>query len=315
MACSLSLQIRLGVVVRELSLQNYLPMHMIAIMAYIVGDIRRLRILHVVGTVLGVWPPRSGSQSSRQMELYKWYCFALILFYVFVLWRIVIMDFDTFIVKRFTRATNRILALLSMGFYKAVVTTFIGRSCCLARRVNRMTKLFIGIDNRITGHNEEGAVVFYTDIALSIPLLVFFLTECILRIGRIDGKKENLAEVTQFAALYFAMLIVCQYAIAIRRRFERFNLVLSECQGKSPATAKRLRGTYNRLTEVVHLYNEVFGTHLFMFVCLLFVAAMQLTNLVIMRFYKGGVSKSLILRTIVMISIIAVSTILLNTLR
>lgn len=278
-----------------------------------VGDIRRLRILHVVGTILGVWPPCSGSQSSRQMELYKWYCFALIACYVYVFWSIVIMDFDKFILKRFTRATHMVLALLCFVVYKIVLTTLIARSCCFAGRLNRMTKLFIGIDNGIIGHSEEGVVLFYTEIALFIPLFVFFLTDFILRL---HGKKEHLAEVAQFTTLYVTMLIVCQYAIAIRRRLERFNSLLSESEVKSTTTAKRLRRTYNRLTKVVQLYNEVFGTHLFMFVCLLFLVSMQLTNMVIMGFYyNSDISTDLILRNTVLISFIAVSTVLFNTLR
>lgn len=267
--------------------------------------------------MLGIFPPYLKDRNSVYLKFYIIYCTLLVAIYIYCFWSIMLEKYVDYVFN-FGEVVNGAIAVLGyilLYTFSLVVTI---KSCLLVNDFRKMFLLIVEIDKKLGQKRKQKNLTFYTETLLMSIFELLGIAEYLARlVSDRKNRENNFLRNIQFCCMWCMVLTFANYSIIIRRRFERFNLLLSTgvCGVASfyefRERVKVLRSIYNSLAKAVASYNKVFGTHIAVYMVMVLFAFIHITNLVIVKILLNsmGFDLGLMYRVILWPLVLTVSTI------
>lgn len=188
------------------------------------------------------------------------------------------------IVSSNNRNSSVCVTLLCWFAMFALIMTTTIRSSSHARNFSTMIRLLETFDDEIPRARKLRHLMFYGEmIALNLIYLLTFLKLAV------TSNAEYITDSLQDYLLLLNVLIFCHYAKMISRRFRRYNSFLEQLEFSGPPQRiARIRNTYIELKQMVHLYNDIFGMQILLYLTVVFSGSLFLTNRATLYFLEVG---------------------------
>lgn len=285
------------------------------------SESKALVTVHVLATALTIWPPYLHRNTSKALKIYRIYGLILLIFYVYVFWKVLVSTFDIFF-KNNTSVFSGVMRFINYFVLGVLSVDANLRSFYIADDFNAMVAMLRKIDEGLSDSGVKGKrqtnLQLYVEFAVINLLMVVLM--CSAFVFWLNSNTSLLKVLLYFQYYYYASaaFLLYIYAEGIAKQIKTLNCFLETYlllenlkSGRGPKLGlRRIRNLYCSISQVIYAYNKVFGWRVFFHFAATFFGCIHLVNTVAPLFENSDTSKNIIETIHVITSTIARSLIL-----